>query len=72
MKFVDIITILGRIDVIMGEVDCWNDNWYTKSTRYQFFIPIGILKEVYGIIWMLILIFTPILGITIVVLAIVC
>ena len=37
MKLADIMTILGSIDIIMGEVDRWNDNWYNRNTRYQFF-----------------------------------
>ena len=31
------MTILGSIDIILWEVDCWNDNWYKRSIRYQFF-----------------------------------
>jgi len=31
------MTILGSIDIIMGEVDRWNDNWFNRNTRYTFF-----------------------------------
>lgn len=37
MKLVDIMIILGSIDIIMGEVDCWNDNWFNRNIRYIFF-----------------------------------
>ncbi|RKF83245.1 NADH-quinone oxidoreductase subunit H, chloroplastic, partial [Golovinomyces cichoracearum] len=63
MKLADIMTILGSIDIIMGEVD--------QVQAINSFSRLESLKEVYGIIWMLIPIFTPVLGITIGVLVIV-
>ena len=68
MKLADIMMILGSMDIIMGEVVRSNDNWYTRSTRYQFFFPIGILKR--GL-WDHMDVCTYLLGITIGVLTIV-
>ena len=36
MKLADIMTILGSIDIIMGEVDRWNDNLFNRDTRHPF------------------------------------
>jgi len=32
LRFILVMTILGSINIIMGEVDSWNDNWYDKSS----------------------------------------
>ncbi|KAK3012909.1 hypothetical protein RJ639_008323, partial [Escallonia herrerae] len=61
MKLDDIMTILGSIDIIIGE----------EVQAINSFSRLESLQEVYGIIWMLVPIFTSVLALTIGVLVIV-